>query len=124
MSWRIVLWCGIAAFTAGFGALSVLRHLAFNTGRFDLGNMVQAVWSTAHGDILEVTNLRGEQISRLGVHFDPILAAFAPLWWLWPDPSLLLVSQAAAVSLGALPLYALARKHLESDRAALGLALA
>ncbi len=43
--------------------------------------MVQAVWSTAHGHLLAITDLRGEQISRLGAHFDPILVAFAPLWW-------------------------------------------
>jgi uncharacterized membrane protein len=121
---RLVLWAGIGAFTAGFGALSVLRHLAFNTGRFDLGNMVQAVWSTAHGDPLEVTSLRGPQISRLGAHFDPILAAFAPLWWVWPDASLLLVVQAAAIALGAVPVFLLARKHLGSERAGAGFALA
>ena len=28
-----------------------------------------------------MTDLHGEQISRLGAHVDPILAAFAPLWW-------------------------------------------
>ncbi len=124
MKWRIVLWTGIAAFTAGFGTLSALRHIAFNTGRFDLGNMVQAVWSTAHGDVLEVTNLRGEQMSRLGAHFDPILAAFAPLWWLWPDPTMLVVAQSAAIALGAVPVYLLARKHLGSERAGVGFALA
>ena len=37
--------------------------------------MTQAVWSTAHGDVLSVTDVHGEQISRLGAHFDPILAA-------------------------------------------------
>ncbi len=124
MRWRIVLWTGIASFAAGFGALSALRHLAFNTGRFDLGNMVQAVWSTAHGDVLEVTNLRGQQMSRLGAHFDPILAAFAPLWWLWPDPTMLLVAQATAIALGAVPVFLLARKHLGSERAGVGFALA
>lgn len=82
---------GSAAFAAGLGALAVLQHRAFWTGRFDLGNAVQAVWSTAHGDILSVTGLPGVQISRLGAHFEPILAAFAPLWWVWPDASLLLV---------------------------------
>ncbi|MDF2751385.1 MAG: putative rane protein [Gaiellaceae bacterium] len=124
MRWRVVLWAAIGAFAAGFGALAVLRHLAFNTGRFDLGNMVQAVWSTAHGDLLSVTSLRGPQISRLGAHFDPILAAFAPLWWLWPDPSLLLVVQVVAVALGAVPVHLLARKHLGSERAGVGFALA
>ena len=108
----------------GFSALSILRHRAFSTGRFDLGNMVQAVWSTAHGHPLQITSLRGDQISRLGAHFDPVLAAFAPLWLVWPSPDLLLVGQAIAVALGALPVYWLARKHLGSERAALGFALA
>jgi uncharacterized membrane protein len=121
---RAALWAAIAAFAAGFSALSVLRQEAFNSGRFDLGNMVQVVWSTAHGDPFRMTDLQGDQISRLGAHTDFMLAAFAPLWWLWPDPSLLLVAQAAVVALGALPVFWLARKHLGSPRAALGFALA
>ena len=86
--------------------------------------MVQAVWSTAHGDFLQVTNLHGRQVSRLAAHFDPILAVFAPFWRIWPHPSLLLTAQAIAIALGALPVYRLARKHLGSERAALGFALA
>jgi uncharacterized membrane protein len=121
---RALLWAGIAAYAAGFAALANLRHLAFETGRFDLGNMVQAVWSTAHGDPLAVTNLAGEQTVRLESHVDPILAAFAPLWLVWPHPSLLLTVQAIAISLGAVPVFWLARKHLGSDRPALGFALA
>ena len=114
----------IAAFATGFACLSVLRHRAFSTGRFDLGNMVQAVWSTAHGHPLRVTDLAGEQMSRLGAHVDPILVAFAPLWWLWPSPSMLLVAQAVAIALGALPVYWLARKKLASPRAGVAFALA
>jgi uncharacterized membrane protein len=113
----------MAAYAAAFAALSVLRHDSFETGRFDLGNMVQAVWSTAHGHVLQVTNLHGAQVSRLGAHVDPILVVFAPVWWLWPSPSLLLTTQAIAVALGALPLYWLALKHTGSERAALGLSL-
>jgi uncharacterized membrane protein len=114
----------MAAYAAAFTALSVLRHRAFETGRFDLGNMVQAVWSTAHGHPLQVTNLHGAQVSRLGAHVDPILVLFAPLWWVWPHPSLLLTAQALAVALGALPLFWLARKHTGSEHAALGFSLA
>ena len=121
---RPLLWAAMAAYAAGFAALSVLRHDAFETGRFDLGNMVQAVWSTAHGHLLQVTNLHGAQISRLAAHVDPILIVFAPLWWIWPSPSLLLTAQALAVALGALPLFWLARKHTGSERAALGFSLA
>ena len=113
----------IAAYAAGFSALSILRHRAFNTGRYDLGNMVQTVWNTAHGHFLQMTSGDGVQISRLAAHFDPILAAFAPLWWIWPSPEMLLVVQAVAVALGALPVFWLARKHLGSERAGLGFAL-
>ena len=63
------------------------------------------------------------QISRLAAHFDPILAVFAPLWWIWPSPEMLLVVQAVAVALGALPVFWLARKHLAGDRAGLAFAL-
>jgi uncharacterized membrane protein len=121
---RILLWITIATYAFGFSALSILRHRAFSTGRFDLGNMVQAVWSTAHGHPLQITGLRGDQISRLGAHFDPILAAFAPFWLVWPSPDLLLITQAIAVALGAIPVYWLARKHVGSERAGLGFALA
>jgi uncharacterized membrane protein len=121
---RLLLWLAIGAFAAGFSALAVLQHRAFWTGRFDVGNLVQAVWSTAQGDVLEMTGLRGEQISRLGAHADVVLVLLAPLWWIWPDASSLLVLQALAVALGAVPVFLLARKHLGSEWAALGFGLA
>jgi uncharacterized membrane protein len=121
---KTLLWMATAAYSAGFGALSILQYRAYNTGRFDLGNMAQAVWTTAHGHPLEVTNLQGEQVSRLGSHVDPILVAFAPLWWIWPSAAMLVAAQAVAIALGALPVFWLARKHLGSEQAALGFALA
>jgi uncharacterized membrane protein len=121
---RALLWPAVAAFAVGFAAFSIARQRAFQTGRFDLGNMTQAVWATAHGDFLEVTNLAGQQTSRLGSHFDPILAALAPLWLAWSSPDMLLTVQPLAIALGALPVFWLARKHLGSDRAGIGFALA
>jgi uncharacterized membrane protein len=121
---RVLLGTAVAAFTAGFSALATLQHRAFWSGRFDVGNLVQAVWSTAHGRVLEITDLQGEQISRLGAHADPLVIAFAPLWRVWPDASLLLVAQAAAVGLGALPVFLLGRKHLGGEWAGAGCALA
>jgi uncharacterized membrane protein len=121
---RPLLWAAITSYAAGFASLSILRHRAFNTGRYDLGNMVQTVWNTAHGNLLQMTSGDGRQISRLAAHFDPILAAFAPLWWLWPSPELLLTAQAIAMALGALPVFWLAQKRLGSERAGLAFALA
>ena len=117
------MWVATAAFASGMSALAVLQQRAFETGRFDVGNLVQAVWSTADGRILEITDLYGNQISRLGAHFDPIVALLAPLWWLWPSPEMLLVVQALAVAAGAPAVFLLARKHLGSEWAGLGFAL-
>jgi uncharacterized membrane protein len=113
-----------AAYAALFTLGSISRHLEYQSARFDLGNMTQAVWSTAHGHFLEITTQDGLQINRLGVHADPFLALLAPLWWVWPSPLMLLVLQALAVSSGALPVFWLARKHLASERAAAHFALA
>jgi len=95
------------------------HYLNFRLARFDLGNMVQAVWSTTHGRPLELTSgATGEQVSRLASHVDPILAALAPLWAVFPTPLALAGVQVGAVALGALPVFWLARRHLESERAA------
>jgi len=121
---RRLLWLAVAAFATGFSWLSILRHRAFSTGRFDLGNMVQALWSTAHGQPLRMTSLDGDQISRLAAHVDPVLVLLTPLWWAWPSPNLLVTLQAAAIALGAVPLFRLGARHLGSDRGALYLAVA
>jgi len=48
--------------------LAVQRYRNYYGGRFDLGNMVQAVYNTAHGHFLQVTTATGKQTSRLGSH--------------------------------------------------------
>lgn len=37
----------------------------------------------------------GHQFSILGDHFSPILAALAPLYWIWDDPRVLILAEAA-----------------------------
>jgi uncharacterized membrane protein len=106
-----------------FAIFGVARHLAFATARFDLGNMTQALWSTAHGRFLEDTTLSGAQASRLAGHVDPLLALLTPLWWLWSSPFLLVTISALALAAGALPVFWLARKHLGSERAGCEFAL-
>jgi uncharacterized membrane protein len=123
-AWTLAIWGAMAAWTAVLYVIVRSAYVNFREGRFDLGNMVQAVWSTAHGRPLEVTqSSTGEQLVRLGGHVDPILALFAPLWLVWPSPLVLSLAQVVAVSLGALPVYWLGRRHLGSDNVAGLLAL-
>jgi uncharacterized membrane protein len=121
---RRFVYAASATYAAAFVVGACLHYFAYRSGRLDLGDMVQAVWSTAHGDFLGATSSSGVHATRLASHVDPFLALFVPLWWVWPSPLVLLIVQAVAVSAGALPVYWLATKHLGSDRAAAHFALA
>lgn len=111
-----VVWAAAALAAVGWSAMAAVRESHFVNERQDLGNFTQAVWATAHGHFLQVTEAGGTEVSRLGIHVDPIIAAFAPLWWLWPSPLLLLTIQAILLAAGAIPLFWLGRKHLPHER--------
>ena len=112
----------VATFASVFAVLSVVRHRGFHTAKYDLGNMTQAVWSAAHGELFRVTDPDGAIVSRLGSHVDPILGLFAPLWRIWPRPEMLLVVQALVVATIAIPAYLLARRWLADERLAVAFA--
>ncbi len=105
-------WAGV------FSWYAVARHNAWWTGRFDLGNMIQAIWNTGQGDFLMATNQTGQQVSRLASHVDPLLLVFTPLQWLTTSPVPILVAQAVIVASGALPAFWLGRRWLGDDRLA------
>jgi uncharacterized membrane protein len=118
------VWAATSICAVGWAAVAVVRESRLLDARYNLGNFSQAIWSTAHGHFLQVTEVGGAEVSRLGIHVDPIIALFAPLWWLWPSPGLLVAVEAAALALGAVPLFWLARKHLPRERDAAFLAVA
>jgi uncharacterized membrane protein len=123
--WPLTVWAATTTWALALFFLARERFEDFRYAHYDLGNMVQAVWSTAHGRFLENTHgLTGEQTSRLGSHVDPILAGLAPLWLVFPSPLLLAFVQVVAVAIGVLPLYWIARRRLSSERVAGLLALA
>src|ERR1700756_4994197 len=121
---RALVGISIVTYAGLLAGAAVLHYLVFRSPHSDLGNMTQAVWSTAHGDFLGMTATSGREITRLAVHVEPFLALLVPLWWLWGSPMMLVVVQAVVVSTGAIPVYWLARKHLGSERAAVHFALA
>jgi uncharacterized membrane protein len=124
VSARAVTYAATFAWGVGLAFVSAVHYERFGDRKYDLGNYVQAIWSTAHGHFLDVTEVGGTQVSRLGIHVDPIIIVFAPLWRIWPSPVLLLVCQAVALAVGALPLFWLGQKHLPRERDAAFLATA
>jgi uncharacterized membrane protein len=108
-SWfDIAVWALIGVYILFFGTLTILKHDAFQTTAFDLGNVDQAVWNTRHGRPFAMTNIEG-LTNRLGTHVEPILAPISLLYFLWSDPRALLLLQTVIVALGAWPVYQLAK---------------
>ncbi|MDM8521362.1 DUF2079 domain-containing protein [Anaerolineales bacterium HSG6] len=102
----------IASFALFFSTLALQQHATFQTNGLDLGNVDQTLWNTAHGRFLQFS-LMWPIESRLALHVEPILLVFVPFYWLnLGGPTLLLVSQASFVALGAWPLYLIARHEL------------
>ena len=109
-------------FFAGIGTLSLARYRGYNVGMLDLGNMSQAIWSATQGKALIYTGMEGP-ISRLGWNIELIYLPISWLYALFPDPQTLLVLQSGLYALGALPVFWLARRRLESEWAGLAAAL-
>lgn len=121
---RLVLFSLIAAYIAYFCYFTVLRYRTLYASYFDLGIMNQTVYNSfmaiKTGDwsrMLELTNPFGwEQIKRMAIHNDIILAPLALFYFLHAGPETLLVIQTVAVALGALALYRIGKIVLTGPR--------
>ena len=106
------------------GLYASQRHLAFETGVFDTGVYTQPLWNYNHGRGFAVSTIEDNGPLRWATHVEPILFLIAPLYALLPDPRTLYWLQAGVLTLAALPMYALARRRLQSEWVALVIVLA
>lgn len=119
---RLILWVSILAYILYFGILSILRYRTLYASYYDLGIMYQTVFNTYRAlatfdfsRILEMTNTMGpEQITRMAIHNDILLAFLAPFFLVNSSPAMLLVIQTVVLGLGALVVYNLTTNVLES----------
>lgn len=119
-------------FSAFFILYLTTRQDAFLTHAEDLGIMDQAIWNTAHGNLMHQTicNAIGDTncvgldgISRFSIHVEPILFLVSLFYVLIATPKLLLILQTLVVASGAFPAFWLARLRLRNEWAAVGVAL-
>ncbi len=117
----------VIVYSSAFSLYSTARYLGLQTGAWDTGTYNQALYTALFsGKLFYYTaDLPANPTGSLfGIHFSPILMALAPFYWVFPGPVTLLVAQAVALGLGALPVYYLARDRLKERMAASTLALA
>lgn len=107
-----------------FTSYTFVRHDTYFSGRFDLGNMTQTVWNTNHGNLFTLTNPDGvETISRFADHSDVILVLFAPFYFLWSDPKMLLIIQSLTLATGGIFVYLLSKKIIKNELLSLTLSI-
>lgn len=104
----IALSAGLCAIYTTF---SLIRHSRMETAAYDLGIFDQAVRAYSRLDA-PIVPIKGPGANLLGDHFHPILATLAPLYWLWADPRMLLIAQAALLALSVIPISRLAISRL------------
>jgi uncharacterized membrane protein len=104
----VLVWLLIIAYIVFFSAYSTQKHLALHTYAADLSYFDQPMWNTLHGRFMERT-LQDRQVPRMTDHFEPILVPLSALFLIWDDVRVLLILQAMALALGALPVYWIAR---------------
>ena len=106
---------GIAAYTAVFTALAVLRYRAFYAYDWgDLAGINQVMWSTVHGRPFFQTVTEQHFMG----HFQPMLAVLCVPYFLAPHVATLFFLSSLAIASGAVVVFLLARRVL-SPRAAL-----
>ena len=78
--------------------------------------MNQVVYNTSQDRFLEMTNQDlKKNVSRLAIHFDPILALFAPFYKIYEGPEVLLIGQVIILGLGALAVFLISQKVLKKN---------
>lgn len=96
---------------SAYAVFAITCYAQYRTAGYDLGIFDQAVRAYAHLRP-PVATLKGDGYDILGDHFDPIVAVWAPLYWLWDDVRMLLVGQAVVVAAAIFPVQRFAARRV------------
>jgi uncharacterized membrane protein len=98
---------------------TILNHHRLNTAAFDLGIYDNLMWNAMHGHPFRSPVLFGPAGGNyIAGHAEFAMMLFVPLYALHPGPEMLLVLQAFAFGMAAVPLYLFAATQLPRSTAA------
>ena len=110
----------IAGFVAVYGYTCAVKYAYYLYRDFDLAIFAQATDGILHGSTF--SSIRG--MAWLGDHASLVLYLIAPIYAIAQHPLTLLLLQAMALAIGAIPIYRIARRELASEAAAVACAAA
>ncbi len=105
-------WLMISVLALIYTVLSLLYYISLHHQGIDLAIFTQEVYKYAHFQGL-YNSIKDQNI--FADHFSPFLMLLAPLWWLWPGASMLIVVQVVALCVGGWVVYKIA-ESLIKDR--------
>ncbi len=103
---QAVVWALALAYFLTFSALTLARHYGMATYGLDLGYYANAIYQIGQGRFFRQSLLPDEVFIN---HCAPLLAAFAPLTYIFRDPAYLLPLQALFLASGIPLIYFIAR---------------
>lgn len=118
---RRILGALVVGYVAAAVTLSALRLLEFQSGNWDLGIAMQAMWSTYHGYPLYEAGDYAQfgATSWFEIHPSLVPVALTPLYAMFPSAFTLFIVQSTVVGAAAFPLYLIARDLTSSESKAL-----
>lgn len=106
------------------GVLTVMRYLNYQSFAFDFGIFAQMFYNMKETGLPNTTIERDMFLSHFAVHISPAYYLLLPFYWLFPNPAVLQLLQAAVLASGVIPLWLLCRHYRLSNKlgACLGVA--
>lgn len=111
---RIALPAMVGFFGLGYALYGIFRHWRFGTN-YDLAIFDQAVWHLSRFEAPASTVSGFSNV--LGDHFYPIIALFAPLYWIAPRPETLIAAQAVLLASSIVPVFLFVRARIATGPA-------
>jgi uncharacterized membrane protein len=122
---ELLLACIVAIYILTYAGFTCYRHYTFNSAGYDLGLQDQVVWNTSQGRLFAGSIEPGNPNENyLGDHFQPLMGLLALPYLLYPSVYWLLIFQSVCLGCGAIPLFQIARRELQSSLAGLVFAMA
>jgi uncharacterized membrane protein len=114
--WRSFLVAAILVHFAVSLLLGLSRHWGYMSSINDLAHFDQAVWGAKTGYSLLNTDLFNKPTNRLGIHFDPILFLFVPLYAIKSNVMWFIIAQAFSLAMAAWLIFLLSAKVFSSQK--------
>ncbi len=117
---KVIVGLMVLTYTVVMSYFSIHRYNAFASS-YDLANADQTVWNSIRGTFFSLSGTVGT-VSRFNNHADLILAVISPIYLIWDNVRMLLITQSLLIGLAAVPIWLIGKLILKNKWLALGIA--